>query len=148
LKTVQKKQVSGAGVFDYHFLDPDSFLKVRDSEMEDQASALLGKRAPARACVEAVYANMDWVQRTAPSRFGASNSSRKGLACGPGSHRPECSAFSCSRPKERGSQIGGATDPPSEEAKKYAMLLSRTQAACQLRFPQTDTQEFDSESIL
>jgi hypothetical protein len=28
------------------------------------------------------------------------------------------------------------------------MLLSRTQAACQLRFPQTDTQEFDSESIL
>ncbi len=74
------------------------------------------------------------------------------MATGPGSGSTgfgsSSSLLASLRQRNAAVKSGGATDPPSEEAKKYAMLLSRIRQFVSLRRPSTDQilQEFDSES--
>jgi DNA excision repair protein ERCC-6 len=156
LKTVLKSK-GLAGVFDHHFVDPDSCRKsVTVREMEDQAKRVAREAASALSQSMASQRQFTptWTgsNETAPSRFGASSSSRKGLATGPGSGSTglgsSSSLLASLRQRNAAVKSGGATDPPSEEAKKYAMLLSRIRQFVSLRRPSTDQilQEFDSES--
>jgi DNA excision repair protein ERCC-6 len=156
LKSVLKSK-GLAGVFDHHFLDPDSSRKsVTVREMEDQAKRVAREAASAlsQSMASQKQFTPTWTgsNETAPSRFGASNSSRKGLAAGPGSGSAglgsSSSLLASLRQRNAAVKSGGATDPPSEEAKNYAKLLSRIKQFVSLRRPSTDQilQEFDSES--
>jgi DNA excision repair protein ERCC-6 len=156
LKTVLKSK-GLAGVFDHHFLDPDSSRKsMTVREMEDQAKRVAREAANALSQSTASQKQFTptWTgsNETAPNRFGSSNSSRKGLAAGPGGGSTglgsSSSLLASLRQRNAAVKSGGATDPPSEEAKKYAKLLSRIKQFVSLRRPSTDQilQEFDSES--
>lgn len=156
LKTVLKSK-GLAGVFDHHFLDPDSSREsVTVREMEDQAKRVAREAANAlsqsTASLKQFTPTWTGSNDTAPNRFGASNSSRKGLATGPGGGfkglGSSSSLLASLRQRNAAVKSGGATDPPSQEAKKYATLLSRIKLFVSLRRPSTDQilQEFDSES--
>jgi DNA excision repair protein ERCC-6 len=156
LKTVLKSK-GLAGVFDHHFLDPDSSRKsMTMREMEDQAKRVAREAANALSQSMASQRKFTptWTgsNETTPNRFGASNSSRKGMAADPAGDSTglgsSSSLLASLRRRNAAVKSGGATDPPSEEAKKYAELLSRIKQFVSLRRPTTDQilQEFDTES--
>jgi DNA excision repair protein ERCC-6 len=158
LKTVLKSK-GLAGVFDHNFVDPDdcnSRKSMTVREMEEQAKRVAREAANAlsqsTACQKQFTPTWTGSNETAPNRFGASNSSRNDLAGGPrgGSTSLGSSGSLLASLRQRNAAVksGGATDPPSEEAKKYAKLLSRIKEFVSRSRPSTDQilQEFDSES--
>jgi DNA excision repair protein ERCC-6 len=157
MKTVLKSK-GLAGVFDHHFLDPDSSRKsVTAREMEEQAKQVA--RDAANALRESTASQKKfsptWTgsNETAHSRFGSSNAARKVATVGGGASAilsSSSSLLASLRQRNTAVKTGGSADPPSQETKQYAKLLSRIQEFVRYRRPSTDEilQEFDAESSL
>lgn len=156
MRTVLKSK-GLAGVFDHHFVDPDHSRKSTTvREIEEQAKRVARDAADAlrQSAVSQEQFTPTWTgsRETAPSRFGSSNASRETAIGGGGTAGLGSSGSLLANLRQRTAAVksGGATGPPSKEAKQYAALLGRIKEFVRCRRPSTDDilQEFEAESSL